>query len=304
MKKKESVLEKRWFKITLKVLGIAFAALILLFSALTIVEIGQETYETAPMYLVWVFVFSGLMSVVAFLKERTKMNFLKCIVFLVFNIALGIVILYANKNPFLFSLTTGLYSLAIILKCIFSIIQKRTKRAIAFNLLIIIFAFALAIGLITSPIDNLEEIQNVVIVECVFIAAVSFVEAAIVAFSELKFKILFKIVLKTFALEVLFGLLTMIVCFSFIFMKVEPLVETYPDALWYSFAIVTTIGFGDMYAVTPIGRVLSVFLGIYGIIVVAIITSIIVNFYNETSQKKDQKQIQDIIEEEKGKKKK
>ena len=304
MKKKESMLEKRWFKITLKVLGIAFAALILLFSALTIVEIGQETYETAPMYLVWVFVFSGLMSVVAFLKERTKMNFLKCIVFLVFNIALGIVILYANKNPFLFSLTTGLYSLAIILKCIFSIIQKRTKRAIAFNSLIIIFAFALAIGLITSPIDNLEEIQNVVIVECVFIAAVSFVEAAIVAFSELKFKVLFKIVLKTFALEVLFGLLTMIVCFSFIFMKVEPLVETYPDALWYSFAIVTTIGFGDMYAVTPIGRVLSVFLGIYGIIVVAIITSIIVNFYNETSQKKDQKQIQDIIEEEKGKKKK
>ena len=304
MKKKESVLDKRWFKIVLKAMGIAFAALILLFSALTIVEIGDGTYKTAPMYLVWIFVFSGLMSVVTFLKERTKMNFLKCIIFLVFNLALGVVILYANNNPFLFSLTTGLYSLAIILKCIFSIIQKRTKRAIAFNSLIILFAIALAIGLITSPINDLEQIQSIIVVECVFIASVSFVEAAIVAFSELKFKVLFKIVLKTFALEVLFGLLTMIVCFSFIFMKVEPMVETYPDALWYSFAIVTTIGFGDMYAVTPIGRVLSVFLGIYGIVVVAIITSIIVNFYNETSQKKDKKQIQDIIDEENNKKKK
>ena len=44
---------------------------------------------------------------------------------------------------------------------------------------------------------------------------------------------------------------------------------------------VTTIGFGDITAVTDLGRTISVVLGIYGIIVVALITSIIVNFYGE-----------------------
>ncbi len=43
----------------------------------------------------------------------------------------------------------------------------------------------------------------------------------------------------------------------------------------------TTIGFGDITATSLVGRLLSVILGIYGIIVVALVTSIIVNFYSE-----------------------
>ena len=112
----------------------------------------------------------------------------------------------------------------------------------------------------------------------------------------------FKIIVSTFSLEVLFGLLTMIVCFSIILTSIEPNIETFPDALWYCFAVVTTIGFGDVVAVTPAGRILSVMLGIYGLIVVAVITSIIVNFYNATAGKQDQKELEDIKDEEKKKK--
>ena len=61
----------------------------------------------------------------------------------------------------------------------------------------------------------------------------------------------------------------------------EPDFHSYGDALWYLYAVVTTIGFGDMTAVSTIGRILSVILGVYGIVVVALITSIIVNFYGE-----------------------
>ena len=160
----------------------------------------------------------------------------------------------------------------------------------------------MSIGLFISPIKEVEQIENIILVECVFIAVVSFIRAAFIAFSELKVKILFKIILNTFSLEILFGLLTMIVCFSLVFMRVEPKAETFPDALWYCFAIVTTIGFGDIYAVTPIGRILSVLLGLYGIIVVAVITSIVVNFYNETSGKQDKKELKEISEQEKKKK--
>ena len=301
---KVNFLDKPVFRIILKVVSIVIAAVILLFSALTVVEIYDKTYASAPQYLIWIFMFSGLMSIVAFLKDRTKINLIKSIILLAFNIVLGIIILFAKNNPFLFSLTAGLYCLGIVLHCILNMIQQKTIRAIVFNSLIISFAIALGIGMLVSPIQEIEQIQNIIVVECVFIAVVSFIEAASIAFSELKVKVLFKIILSTFSLEILFGLLTMIACFSFIFMKVEPNITTFPDALWYSFAIVTTIGFGDFVAVTTVGRILSVILGIYGLVVVAVITSIVVNFYNETSGKNDKKQLNEIAEEEKEKNKK
>ena len=103
------------------------------------------------------------------------------------------------------------------------------------------------------------------------------------SFYRIKLDVLKKIIQKTFAAEILFGLVMLIIAFSFILQLVDPafMDASYGDALWYCFAIVTTIGFGDFAATSAIGRILSVILGIYGIIVVALITSIIVNFYSE-----------------------
>ena len=81
--------------------------------------------------------------------------------------------------------------------------------------------------------------------------------------------------------QILSGLVILIIAFSFVLTNLEPGITSFQDALWYCFAIITTIGFGDVTATTIFGRVLSVILGIYGIIVVALITSIIVNFYTE-----------------------
>ena len=304
MAKQEKVafIDKPIFRLILKIISIVLAALILLFSALTIVEINNSAYDQAPKYLIWIFMFAGLMSVIMFLKNRTKINLIKCVVLLVFNAVLGVVVLFAKSNPYLFSLTAGLYCVNIVVGCVFNIFQNKTLRSIIFNALIILFAIAMGIGMFVSPIAEDSQLQNLILVECIFIAVVSFVEAASIAFAELKFKILFKIILNTFSLEILFGLLTMIVCFSLVFMRVEESIESFPEALWYCFAVVTTIGFGDFVAVTPIGRILTVILGLYGIVVVAVITSIVVNFYNETSGKKDQKELKEISEEEKKKK--
>lgn len=91
------------------------------------------------------------------------------------------------------------------------------------------------------------------------------------------------IVQQTYAAEIIFGLLLLIASFSFVLLYTDGAAfdGRYTNALWYCFAVVTTIGFGDMTAVSTIGRILSVVLGIYGIVVVALITSIIVNFYGE-----------------------
>ena len=107
------------------------------------------------------------------------------------------------------------------------------------------------------------------------------VSVMLVTFSRIKLDVLKEIVRKTYAVEIISGLLLLIVTFSYILKFMDEAFTTFAEALWYCFAVVTTIGFGDLTPTTAIGRVLSVILGLYGIVVVALITSIIVNFYGE-----------------------
>ena len=104
-------------------------------------------------------------------------------------------------------------------------------------------------------------------------------------FSRVRLDILKEIIRKTYAVEIIAGLLVMMIAFSNVLTFTDSAFSSFWDALWYCFAIVTTIGFGDLTPTTDTGRVLSVILGVYGIVVVALITSIIVNFYGELKKK-------------------
>ena len=297
-KNKKSLSEWPFMKLVLTIVSTALAIAVAILSAFTMINIYNNDYASAPNFLIWIFLAVGLMSIVLYLKEPTKLNLIRCIVLLVFDVALGVIILFAKDNPYLFSLTAGLYCLTLVISRVFSIIQNRSVRNIVFNSLIILFAIALGIGLFTSSNLDPQNIQNVILVECIFIAIVSFISAMSIALAQLKIRVLFRIILSTFSLEILFRLLIIIVTFSLVFVSIEDNITSFPDALWYCFAVVTTIGFGDIVAVTPIGRVLTVILGLYGLVVVAVITSIIVNFYNETAGKHDQKELREINKEE------
>lgn len=299
MKNRPRFLDLPLFRILLTAASTIISVVVLVFSSLIIYNVAQNNYDVAPTLLLWTFVFLGLMSVVLFLKKWTKVHLVKCITILIINVTLGVITLFAKENPFLFSLTAGLYCVTIVLSRIFELINDHSIRSIILNALIIVFAVILALGIFTSPTEKPEDLQGIILVECIFIAIVSFIEAMLIALAQLKFKVLFRIIVSTYSLEVLFGLLIMIVVFSFAFMTMEPDIASYPDALWYCFAVVTTIGFGDFAAVTPVGRILTVILGFYGIVVVAVITSIVVNFYNETQGKRDQKEIKEISKSEK-----
>ena len=97
--------------------------------------------------------------------------------------------------------------------------------------------------------------------------------------------------------EILLALLILIFMCSIYFTVVEPDITSFVDALWYSFSVVTTIGFGDVFVVTTFGRIISVILGISGIAVVAVFTSVIVNFYNEMSKRREERAIKKLVDE-------
>ena len=61
----------------------------------------------------------------------------------------------------------------------------------------------------------------------------------------------------------------------------EPGIHTYGEAVWYCYAVVTTIGFGDVIAEYLLSRILSVVLSITAVLVIALVTGVIVNYYNE-----------------------
>ena len=60
--------------------------------------------------------------------------------------------------------------------------------------------------------------------------------------------------------------------------------ETFPvfgNAVWYAFQAITTIGFGDIVAHTTVCRVITILIGLSSLIIVALITGTVVNYYNE-----------------------
>ena len=296
-RKSNSVIKETYKRIFLPLAAAVLSTVVLVFCVLTLLEInknGEPGYHDAPKYLLFVFIFLALTNIVSFFKERTKLNFIRCIALLVFDLILGLIGFFGNNNPFLFCLVGGLYCFGIVVSRVIVMIQKKTPRSYIFNGLIILTFIVLAFVLISGFQKGDESIANVILIECVVIAIASFLQVFALATEQLKLKTLGAIILRTYALEILFGMAAMMVCFSLVFMYIEPGIDNFGDGMWYCFAVVTTIGFGDFTCSTLVGRLLTVLLGLYGLVVVAVITSIFVNFYNETAGRNDKKEIKSI----------
>lgn len=55
-------------------------------------------------------------------------------------------------------------------------------------------------------------------------------------------------------------------------------ITTFGDALWWATATITTMGYGDMYPVTPIGRLVATALMMSGIAVLGVVTASIASW--------------------------
>ena len=194
-----------------------------------------------------------------------------------------------------------LYMLDILVGRVFSVIQGKRLFGRICNGLIAAALIYLGIDMISFPED---ERGNLMLILLLVIVIRALLHIIALSFSQIQLDVLMKIIRRTYALEILFGLVMLIATFSYVLPFLEDSIHNYWDGLWYCFAIVTTIGFGDITASSIVGRGLSVILGIYGIIVVSMVTSIIINFYSEVKNIQDQEREKEHEQRKKKKKKK
>ncbi len=83
---------------------------------------------------------------------------------------------------------------------------------------------------------------------------------------------------------------------AFLIQLVEPEINGYGNGLWYLFAAATTVGFGDMAAVTLIGRLITAYIAVSGILVVAVVPAVIINYYQEAIQLKQKETVTAFLE--------
>jgi voltage-gated potassium channel len=69
------------------------------------------------------------------------------------------------------------------------------------------------------------------------------------------------------------------------------------DALWWAFATITTIGYGDLFPVTFAGRVVAVILVVFGLSFFGTFTAYVASFFLEKAQLKEESEIQQLIRE-------
>ncbi|MET3682569.1 voltage-gated potassium channel [Alkalibacillus flavidus] len=87
---------------------------------------------------------------------------------------------------------------------------------------------------------------------------------------------------KVIAFSIILVLLT-----SIPIMYIEPSIDTYQDALWWSIVTATTVGYGDISPVTGLGRMIAMILMFVGIGLIGMITGSIATYFIKDEASED-----------------
>ena len=267
-------------------------SMVVLFLSLLAISNSNGKTEVSPQLALYMFgIFLALclsripLLIRCIIVEKNWLGFAKNAILSLAFLILAILFLALPVDVAHFAPLFGIYLGLIAFNRIVICFEKKKVASYIFNGFLVLI-LVLLISAIPSLVST-SDFGIIVLGVLMILMSVSLMETLSFAFSSIQLKGILKIMRKTYAFEILYGMVVLIISCSFYFTIMEPTIETFGDGLWYSFAVVTTIGFGDLSVKAPLSRILSVILGLYGLIVVAVITSIIINFYNETKEKKD-----------------
>lgn len=237
---------------------------------------------------------------IGFHLSNFKENMLENILLTAFIFVLAVLMDFTKYSIYFLTSTMFLYSLTIIVSRLLKIKEDRSMQSIIFNILCMVFVFLFSFVFFFPIIyeKHATSVSNSNFIIICFSVMVLISSSKNVLFpyhKTLRLNVVSRIIKKSMVYEIILALMILVILCSVYFTIVEPSMTSYVDSLWYSFAVITTIGFGDVTVSTTLGRILSVILGISGIVVVALFTSIIVNFYNEMNKKRDEAEIRRVI---------
>ena len=265
------------------VLNLIFAVITMALVLSLIGGIVAQEKETVSLFLALSIGSMLLLQGLLFVMHTKKRDRLRDIVIGGLYAVAAVLGFFGKTNFYLYYFSTFIVVLAMAINQFLLIEKERTKKGIITNILLGVTLSLLAIAILIGMVE-----EGAVLIPMVTAVLLLLGALKRLLFPSLRFeriKLLLNILIKTHTFDSLICLLAFIIAFSFMFPMVEETITTFWDAMWYCFTVITTIGFGDFAATSLIGRILTVILGIYGIVVVAILTSVVVNFYNEVSQK-------------------
>ncbi len=112
----------------------------------------------------------------------------------------------------------------------------------------------------------------------------------------LNIKRFFRILKHTGLLNMFIGFIISCFISAFLLMLFEPQVKNYGDGLWFCFVSFSTIGFGDITAVTTFGRVIIIFITVFAMVVLAMVPGVVVSYYTEYLKAKENNTISTFLE--------
>ncbi len=96
--------------------------------------------------------------------------------------------------------------------------------------------------------------------------------------------VLKSILVRTHVNKILLSYLGFVLIAALLIQIVEPNIHNYGDSLWYCYSVISTAGFGDITVTSFIAKAISVLVTIYSVVIIALVTGVIVNYYNQLIQ--------------------
>jgi len=257
-------------------------AIFQLIIGIVFLAIPEKLGEIFPYIITTYLLIMFLYELLVFNKKRDKKLLVESILYLILAVLLLLLFIFTESSVQIVAILMTVYCVLKAIKKLFEAIYSKGKKQKTSNFLGMFVHLLFSTSIIISLAKGVSSGTEYVVIY----GAIYIFEALAELYRHRPNKnVLFKVAEKTHAGEIISGLILVMILASSVLPFIEPGIVTFGDAMWYCFAIVTTIGFGDMFATTTLGRMISVVVGIYGIIIVALITSIIVNIYEEQKSK-------------------
>lgn len=110
------------------------------------------------------------------------------------------------------------------------------------------------------------------------------------------FKTFWNVIKRLHFEKIVIGFILMFFLTSVVITVCEPEVQTFRDGMWYTFVACTTIGFGDISAGTFLGRIFTMIITVYEIVIVAVLSGVIVSYYLEVIRIRDKEAFQSMLD--------